>query len=435
MTDETPMISVPVSRNTRRRIDKLKLQGESDNDTLSRVILGVAGPGEDLDYQQRFTASLAAGAAVGDVFSPGRARDSAVAVEQALSKVPKSRRVGVLAKAAMQVSGLFSPEVRAKLGDTIDHLRPDQQTRLAVALLGKTDERDIAETVVPFLRERHAELDKKIEPQRAEINRLERQLAAAEFVWKIDQNPVLEKLGETGFHKLADAIRTGGVLQPHSGTDAPQELTQHDATADHVFVVQHNWAAAFEKAGDFNEGEFRLPYDRAVFEFRVSGARVCLSVDCADAIPETAGLYVNTPVGWALATLCRWHHGEWHVQGKTLSAKALLGLCISQVRAVSIALDAEVAVSEVVRAPHKLNQQRVAKGRLPIFDYHVVSLSNRRRVAARLPEPGDREEEPTRKRLHFRRGHWRHFTDHRTWIHWMLVGDPDLGFVDKHYRL
>ena len=23
----------------------------------------------------------------------------------------------------------------------------------------------------------------------------------------------------------------------------------------------------------------------------------------------------------------------------------------------------------------------------------------------------------------------------RTWIKWMLVGDPDLGFVDKEYRL
>lgn len=37
--------------------------------------------------------------------------------------------------------------------------------------------------------------------------------------------------------------------------------------------------------------------------------------------------------------------------------------------------------------------------------------------------------------MHFRRGHWRHYQDHRTWIKWCLVGDPDLGFVDKHYKL
>jgi hypothetical protein len=33
------------------------------------------------------------------------------------------------------------------------------------------------------------------------------------------------------------------------------------------------------------------------------------------------------------------------------------------------------------------------------------------------------------------RGHWRHYERHKTWIKWTLVGDPDLGFVDKHYRL
>jgi hypothetical protein len=39
-----------------------------------------------------------------------------------------------------------------------------------------------------------------------------------------------------------------------------------------------------------------------------------------------------------------------------------------------------------------------------------------------------------RKRLHLRRGHWRHFATYRTWIKWMMVGNPDLGFVDKEYR-
>jgi hypothetical protein len=48
----------------------------------------------------------------------------------------------------------------------------------------------------------------------------------------------------------------------------------------------------------------------------------------------------------------------------------------------------------------------------------------------------DGEREPGRKkRLHFRRGHWRHYETHKTWIKWMLVGDPDLGFIEKQYRL
>lgn len=63
--------------------------------------------------------------------------------------------------------------------------------------------------------------------------------------------------------------------------------------------------------------------------------------------------------------------------------------------------------------------------------HHVISLANRRNRPAALGGDGSSR----RRRLHFRRGHWRHFETHKTWIKWMLVGDPDLGFVEKEYRL
>lgn len=37
--------------------------------------------------------------------------------------------------------------------------------------------------------------------------------------------------------------------------------------------------------------------------------------------------------------------------------------------------------------------------------------------------------------MHFVRGHWRHYEVSKTWIRWHLRGDPDLGFIDKEYRL
>ncbi len=40
-----------------------------------------------------------------------------------------------------------------------------------------------------------------------------------------------------------------------------------------------------------------------------------------------------------------------------------------------------------------------------------------------------------RTRLHVVRGHWRHYEEHKTWIKWHLRGDPDLGFIQKHYSL
>jgi hypothetical protein len=98
-------------------------------------------------------------------------------------------------------------------------------------------------------------------------------------------------------------------------------------------------------------------------------------------------------------------------------------------RAVAIALDAQVAETDVVRAPHRLNaNERGVVGRL----LRTITSSNWRAVLALLL---------CRRRLlsasatAFRRGHWRRFPSHKTWIKWTLVDDPDLGFIDKRYRL
>lgn len=75
------------------------------------------------------------------------------------------------------------------------------------------------------------------------------------------------------------------------------------------------------------------------------------------------------------------------------------------------------------------------QGKMPLYDYHVVSLAARKRYAARLPEPGDQDVERRHVRLHFVRGHWRHYENHKVFIKWHMRGDPDLGFIDKEYRL
>lgn len=64
-----------------------------------------------------------------------------------------------------------------------------------------------------------------------------------------------------------------------------------------------------------------------------------------------------------------------------------------------------------------------------------MSLARRHERADRLPTPAGAFEHHTRKRLHFRRSHWRHYVSHKTKIPWTLVGDPNLGFVEKEYRL
>lgn len=221
----------------------------------------------------------------------------------------------------------------------------------------------------------------------------------------------------------ADYMRNGGEVDFFHGTTAQS------------FVVEHDWAAAFNGAKDFEAGEVHYPYEKMCFEFYISGKRVCVVVSEGQELDRILPAVETKAAGWALLP-CAFES----VNGETIPAHigddrfdALRRLCADQIRAICISLEAEVTTTEIVRAPHKLNRSREKSGRAPLIDYHAVRLTHRTRPAT-LPDPtGD--EKRTSPRLHFRRGHWRHHSNHKTWIKWQLVGDPDLGFIDKHYRL
>ena len=190
-----------------------------------------------------------------------------------------------------------------------------------------------------------------------------------------------------------------------------------------VFVVEHDWAAAFASADIGAVDERKLPYPLTCFEMVISGHRVCAFAREAD---DGWVIAVQTPFGWWLLNddMLR---SEFEAETNEVAS-----LVEAQADAILVALDSAVATTEIVRAPEKLNRARVKRGNLPLYDYHAVKLSRRSRPLPLPPTDGS-----TRHgvRLHFRRGHWRHLTSHKVWINWTLVGDPDLGFIDKHYRL
>jgi hypothetical protein len=213
------------------------------------------------------------------------------------------------------------------------------------------------------------------------------------------------------------------------------------------FVVEHDWAAVLK--GKMDEGDFPLPFDGTCFEFRISSLRVLFLVSVGPGGNMSSDVECKMVVGV---------NGRWHINAdrfyfqdgrlfsRTLKravedevpeqwgwADEFLSLVGRQVKAICVMLDAEVATVQTIRVSEKLNSIRERKGKAPMKDYHVVSLA-RRHHASPMPE-GHVVTPGTRKRLHFRRGHWRHYQDHRTWINWMLVGDESLGFVDKEYRL
>lgn len=240
----------------------------------------------------------------------------------------------------------------------------------------------------------------------------------------------LERASSTRFHHLIDDWKSGRLIRPSQSSLTDEERFEvHNQqllspTYD-IFVIQHDWARAFEGSQDFkvealSPYDFHLPYPNCCFEFVLSGKSVCL-LSRFDYKNYGLAIFVNIGETWLQPPL-RWQE-----------FKPLASILDAQFRAIGIALEAQVAMTEVVRASAKLNRSRERSGRQRVNDYHVVKLARRSRPEP-LPSSGEGGDR-SGVRLHFRRGHWRHFEEHKTWIKWTLVGDPDLGFIEKHYSI
>jgi hypothetical protein len=233
----------------------------------------------------------------------------------------------------------------------------------------------------------------------------------------------------------------------------PDKALSFDGFED--FVVEHDWHAAFaDKSKDFLGGDWRLPYDECAFEFRISGVRVVAFLQQVGDTIECRCVAIGI-------------HREWHVMpthfiihGDIVEPFIDPGdeydplwnhpfdFIVQQVRAVCIMLDARVAEAETRGVPRELREHRVKMGRTAQNDYRVVSLV--RRTRSHSPGRAGQDGPARHVKFHWRRGHWRHLqtgggqvqyidaegiTRSKTWINWMPIGDPDLGFVEKEYRL
>jgi hypothetical protein len=192
-----------------------------------------------------------------------------------------------------------------------------------------------------------------------------------------------------------------------------------------VLLIEHDWASVVKIA----DGQVKLPYDVCAFEFNFSGNPViALATQFNDDIQFCPIVLIDG--FWCVPDFAF----DLNITGLTgtdhdIGLMSLFEAVRNQIRAACISLDAEVAKAEVVRSPHTGAQGKNSHQLLK--PYHVVSLARR----GPMPLASIGTETGRRVRLHFRRGHWRHFVTHKTWLKWQLVGDPDLGFIDKHYKL
>lgn len=274
-----------------------------------------------------------------------------------------------------------------------------------------------------------------------QLERMDRMIATLSDIelWAKDFL-VFEKPAGGAVAALRHAFRHKEVQSFHEILkDMPVQSFEEVFEDAEIFRVEHDWLKAIRKANEFDNGSFRLPYETSVFEFQVSRKPVvamCLNYGADTAENEIVmQLAVESFFGWVLShNLYRHNGGRWEVMQGGASIKEnkmehLVELIGNQIRAACIALDAEVAATTLVREGHT-GKGRDAKEH-PAYEFYTINIASRSRAEA-LQSHGATK---GTKRLHFRRGHWRHFSTSKTWVRWCLVGNPELGFIDKQYRL
>lgn len=294
---------------------------------------------------------------------------------------------------------------REKIGTAMDGLSPSGKLK-----------------VLREMRDRHKRELSGIEAERADVQNRLGWLREGE-AWLESVPLKLEKATASHLHHLVDAVKKDCVVGAghNKANEAVRLWSAANLPESQTFVIQHDWAAAFKGATDFGDGDFQLPANPAAFEMRLSGKHVIVLIGGENDDEPEIGFFAQMTGGW-VGFAPSGSNEFYNDADKTPGW--------DQIRAMCIALEAEVATTEVVRAPYRLNKARESRGALPVSDYHVVHLAHRSRVKSL----GSGSEPGTKKRLHFRRGHWRHYTNSKTWIRWTLVGNPDLGFIDKEYR-
>lgn len=268
------------------------------------------------------------------------------------------------------------------------------------------------------------DLEKKRERSQSRLAELKKASDACDDIIKwMEAGLTMERPDSLLFPSLRKAMAAGDFVTfpgDHQNADFAFGLEKEVFRHAELFAVEHDWARALD-ASDLHGAPFKLPYDVCAFELKASGRPlIALATQF-----ETDVLFspcIKTDSAWVVCA------GTYSASRESKKATDLCDVIAPQIRAICIALEAKVARADITRVPYS-GQTGNSSGALS-RPYHVVSLVRRSARAMATGNSSDRK-----VRLHFRRGHWRHFEKHRTWINWMLVGDPDLGFVDKHYKL
>lgn len=217
-------------------------------------------------------------------------------------------------------------------------------------------------------------------------------------------------------------------------------------------IVEHDWAALLRDQAAVTDGPFVLPFPIVLFQIKVSGQRLILAayqrennpdfLDCSllrenNNWPHWREIFffdVDRLTGKVRFTEEFFRRHPPSERGRVQFLFAPLAQYVTnQLRCACIALDAGIAEC-AARAGQ--NKRAASAQKLRPAAPHVV-----RPLRRNGSEQAQRASDDSGRRLrwHLRRGHWHTYITRsgrvQRWVRWQFVGDPDLGIVDKEYRL
>lgn len=303
-----------------------------------------------------------------------------------------------------------------------------------------------AEETRKYIKLKRPEVLRREKETKARRARLDKILTAMDEMtnWMVNADSFyMQKIEGPGWHRLKQAVSDGRAFTASTEGDEnlyPNLLPYATLTDDpQIFLMQYDWATVVASAGDANGNaldttEYRLPFPVCCFEAQLGGHRMLTIMRTAEGDRIKFVIAIEFRDMWYVGAECdliefmkdfNAELAEKHIKKQNYILDNIAAMCIC--------LDAEVLVTEVVRAPHKLNAARIKQGKTPVNDHHVVSLARRHRIGNPMEHVSDGSRIGT-VRGHWRRGHWRHYADHKTWIKFQLVGNLDLGFISKEYK-
>jgi hypothetical protein len=132
-----------------------------------------------------------------------------------------------------------------------------------------------------------------------ELRRIDEEYQAWREIDRIARRPIsFAKPQSSQLHDLLEWLKAGA-----EHVKEPDYISSFDVICKntHVFLIEHNWHAAFKNARDFDGGEIKYPYPMSCFELQIPGARLVIITDelsdtpkmCAAAFCKVRGVWVR----------------------------------------------------------------------------------------------------------------------------------------------